>query len=146
MLTQEQWDAFVQVRDKLLEDYSSQLGVSSKQDRELGEKIEALTMRNEKLTHNLSVAEHEHDTRESEAIKDVIEENKFLISQCANAQSDLKDEHSAYMIDQLILENISDTTIKGPENILQQNRTVVQLSYGVFREQEEAALDFDRSI
>ncbi len=143
---QEQWDTFTQARDELLEDYSSQIDALGRQDRELGEKIEALTMRNEKLTRDLFVAEREHDTIESEAIKDIIKENKSLMSQCADAQTDLKNEHSAYEIDKMVLENISDKDINGSDNILKQNKTVMQLLYKAYRLQEKAALDFDRSI
>ena len=141
-----QWDEFTKVRDELLGDYSKQIQELEDQEVELGEKVEALTMRNEKLTHDLSVAEQEKDIKEQEAIKSTIKENESLIAQCIDAQIDSAKAQGVCSINKMILENVSSSMVKGASNIFKQQKTVAQILYELYRKNEKTAIDFDWSI
>ena len=141
-----QWAGFVKVRDELLEDYSEQIQALDEQEVELGEKIEALAMRNEQLMRDLSVAAKEGDVKEQEAVKDTVKENELLIAQCTGAQTDSINEQGVCDINKVILENVSDSSVKGADNIFKRQKTVAQILYEQYRGNEKTAIDFDWSI
>jgi phosphoenolpyruvate-protein kinase (PTS system EI component) len=141
-----QWGKFVVVRDGLIKEYSNYINTCQRKKRELGEKIEALNLRNARLALKLAQAEEGLDSEEAQAIRRAMDDSKTLITQCKAAQSDLTGEEGVFRANIGIIEDMSNKHIKGPENMQKQQKTLLQILYtDLYRASEMFALDIDLS-